>query len=189
MPEDVDEGEVMRRHQIRATPPGGRIGVLVAAVGTAVALGLFGLANSQAAGAEAPTLFVSGCEGSPSEPYGGTLSVTGLEPNTMYLLHYVGIGGDYFTTDDAGGYAGVGGGSSSEPFELTVQIGRDLTHDGFLDAGESIAIEQHFTFDRPCGEKPPAPTAKSQCKKGGWKQFGFKNQGQCIRSVKHGPKR
>jgi hypothetical protein len=33
---------------------------------------------------------------------------------------------------------------------------------------------------------PPAPTTKNQCKKGGWRQFGFKNQGQCIRFVKHG---
>ena len=32
------------------------------------------------------------------------------------------------------------------------------------------------------------PTSKAQCKKGGWKQFGLKNQGQCIRFVKHGPK-
>jgi DNA-binding beta-propeller fold protein YncE len=29
------------------------------------------------------------------------------------------------------------------------------------------------------------PASKQQCKHGGWKQFGFKNQGQCIRFVKH----
>jgi hypothetical protein len=29
------------------------------------------------------------------------------------------------------------------------------------------------------------PTTKQQCKHGGWKRFGFKNQGQCIRFVKH----
>jgi hypothetical protein len=33
------------------------------------------------------------------------------------------------------------------------------------------------------------PTSKEQCKHGGWKQFGFKNQGECIRFVKHGPNR
>jgi DNA-binding beta-propeller fold protein YncE len=33
------------------------------------------------------------------------------------------------------------------------------------------------------------PTTKEQCKHGGWRQFGFKNQGQCIRFVKHGPKK
>jgi hypothetical protein len=33
------------------------------------------------------------------------------------------------------------------------------------------------------------PTTKSQYKHGGWKQFGFKSQGQCIRFVKHGSKK
>jgi hypothetical protein len=34
----------------------------------------------------------------------------------------------------------------------------------------------------------PRPTSKEQCKDGGWAQFGFKNQGQCVASVQHGPK-
>jgi WD40 repeat protein len=29
----------------------------------------------------------------------------------------------------------------------------------------------------------PFPTSKDQCKNGGWKAFGFKNQGQCIQYV------
>lgn len=29
------------------------------------------------------------------------------------------------------------------------------------------------------------PTSKDQCKGGGWKAFGFKNQGQCIKYVNH----
>lgn len=36
--------------------------------------------------------------------------------------------------------------------------------------------------------QPPAPTSKAQCKDGGWQQFGFKNQGQCIAFVNRGPK-
>jgi hypothetical protein len=32
----------------------------------------------------------------------------------------------------------------------------------------------------------PFPTTKEQCKGDGWKQFGFKNQGQCIAFVNHG---
>ena len=32
----------------------------------------------------------------------------------------------------------------------------------------------------------PSPTTKDQCKGDGWKQFGFKNQGQCIAFVNHG---
>lgn len=33
---------------------------------------------------------------------------------------------------------------------------------------------------------PPArPTSKKQCKRGGYKRFGFKNQGRCIKYVQH----
>jgi hypothetical protein len=28
------------------------------------------------------------------------------------------------------------------------------------------------------------PTSKAQCRNGGWAEFGFKNQGQCIRFVR-----
>ena len=31
----------------------------------------------------------------------------------------------------------------------------------------------------------PVPTAKNQCKHGGWKQFGFKNRGRCVAFVNH----
>ena len=31
----------------------------------------------------------------------------------------------------------------------------------------------------------PAPTSKDQCKKGGWTEFGFKNQGQCVSYFNH----
>jgi hypothetical protein len=32
---------------------------------------------------------------------------------------------------------------------------------------------------------PPVPTSKDQCKNGGWRQFGFKNQGACIAFLIH----
>jgi YVTN family beta-propeller protein len=32
-----------------------------------------------------------------------------------------------------------------------------------------------------------APTTKQQCKNGGYRQFGFRNQGQCIAFVNRGP--
>jgi hypothetical protein len=32
----------------------------------------------------------------------------------------------------------------------------------------------------------PFPTSKDQCKKDGWRAFGFKNQGQCIKFVNTG---
>jgi hypothetical protein len=34
----------------------------------------------------------------------------------------------------------------------------------------------------------PLPIAIRQCKKSGWKQFGFRSQGQCVRFVKQGPR-
>jgi hypothetical protein len=33
----------------------------------------------------------------------------------------------------------------------------------------------------------PPPTSNAQCKNGGWKQFGFANQGLCIAFVDRGP--
>jgi hypothetical protein len=32
----------------------------------------------------------------------------------------------------------------------------------------------------------PPPTSQKQCRRRGWKQFGFKNAGQCYRFVKRG---
>jgi virginiamycin B lyase len=31
------------------------------------------------------------------------------------------------------------------------------------------------------------PTSKDECKRGGWRQFGFRNQGQCVSFVQRGP--
>jgi hypothetical protein len=36
-------------------------------------------------------------------------------------------------------------------------------------------------------DSPSPPTTKDQCRGDGWKQFGFKNRGQCIAFVSHGP--
>jgi hypothetical protein len=32
------------------------------------------------------------------------------------------------------------------------------------------------------------PTSKAECKDGGWRQFGFRNQGECVAFVNRGPK-
>jgi hypothetical protein len=38
-------------------------------------------------------------------------------------------------------------------------------------------------------DAPPLPTAKDQCKNGGWRSFGgrFKNEGQCVAFVQRRP--
>jgi hypothetical protein len=45
-----------------------------------------------------------------------------------------------------------------------------------------------FSFKTYVGPAPVRPTSKSQCKKGGWRQFSnpsFRNQGQCVKYVNH----
>ena len=45
-----------------------------------------------------------------------------------------------------------------------------------------------FTGDITVIDAPPVLISKEQCKKGGWRNFPqFKNQGQCIAFVNHGP--
>jgi hypothetical protein len=39
------------------------------------------------------------------------------------------------------------------------------------------------TYAHGGGQSNPtngAPTSKADCKRGGWKQYGFRNQGQCV---------
>jgi hypothetical protein len=48
-------------------------------------------------------------------------------------------------------------------------------HRGPLSSGDFTVVDAQ-----------PPPTTNDQCKDGGWKQFGFKNQGQCIAFVNHG---
>lgn len=90
-------------------------------------------------------------------PYGGTLDVSGLEPNTEYALVYlqVGGGGHWFTTNAVGAGVAIGGVVSSEPFEVGVRIWRDLNHDLAVNNGEVVAIEAHFTVDEPCEDVFP----------------------------------
>jgi hypothetical protein len=47
------------------------------------------------------------------------------------------------------------------------------------------------TSSGTAGQASPssAPTDKDQCKDGGWSQFGFKNQGECVSSVTSGKDR
>jgi hypothetical protein len=151
------------------------------------ALLVAGSAGSAAAAQPHPTIFaeVEYCE--PENPYGSWFHVVGLEPNTEYLFLYlpVGSGGHWFTTDGAGARFDVGGSHWDRPFETGARISLDPNHNGVVDANESVAVEQHFRFARPC--ELPVPPAKADCQKGGWRSFSrFKGQGQCIRFVKQG---
>jgi hypothetical protein len=58
-----------------------------------------------------------------------------------------------------------------------------------LGPGESAP----FFPDRPLGQNlvvtdAPAPATKKDCKKGGWKDFGFPTKRACLAAVKRAPK-
>jgi len=55
------------------------------------------------------------------------------------------------------------------------------------DAGdENLRATQNFTLEAPADPEPETPDSKLACMKGGWEDFGFKNQGQCVRFVETG---
>ena len=45
-----------------------------------------------------------------------------------------------------------------------------------------------LTGDIDIVNAPPPPTSKEQCANGGYVQYGFKNQGECVAFVQRGPK-
>jgi hypothetical protein len=69
----------------------------------------------------------------------------------------------------------------------------ELRRDGVLGSCPPPTTDQRGV-GRPQGEscdsgafellqQPPKPTTKEECKKGGYKEFGLKNQGRCIAFV------
>jgi hypothetical protein len=161
---------------------------------TVLSLAVLAVASTSVAHAApltTPTIYAqASCYG--PEPYGGTLNVSGLEPDTRYSLYYVGTGGHSFVTDTSGSRPGAGGFVSAEPFEITVQIWPDPNNNFDQDPGESTVIDAHFIVDEPCVDiypEPTLPTSKDQCRNGGWKTYGvFKNQGDCVSFVATGEK-
>jgi hypothetical protein len=70
------------------------------------------------------------------------------------------------------GTGGGGGGGSN-----LVPTGGKAT---ITNSGPSVTISYQVGFGAPL---PPGLEDKQACKKGGYEQFGFKNQGQCIKAV------
>ncbi len=63
---------------------------------------------------------------------------------------------------------------------------RDLTNPNTGGDSSVHVIQITINNTPPESEVPTDPTAKEQCMKNGWKVFGFRNQGQCIRFVNTG---
>jgi hypothetical protein len=73
---------------------------------------------------------------------------------------------------------GGGGGSNLVPQGGSATLAQDTS------VAPSVTISYRTGG---VGEEPPTeqPQTKAECKKGGWKEFGYKNQGQCIKAVNH----
>ncbi len=71
-------------------------------------------------------------------------------------------------------------------YNLSGSIAANGSASGSVDSNcESFTMPAgSFVVDTP--EEPTNPTTKEECKKGGWEDFGFKNQGQCVRFVETG---
>lgn len=76
-------------------------------------------------------------------------------------------------------------GDESGPFNATDNP--DGTGD---EAGDGVDFEPWLTGSAPGGDcdgpLPPNPETIDDCKNGGWQDYGFRNQGQCIRYVNTG---
>ena len=89
------------------------------------------------------------------------------------------------TTDDDGTFTLQG----LTPGEFTLIADAD----GYEPASTTVTVEdaQVTTVDlalepEVVDPEPTDPTTKNDCKKGGWRDYGFRNQGQCIRYVNTG---
>jgi hypothetical protein len=54
-----------------------------------------------------------------------------------------------------------------------------------IDPEEAESGTTYLVSVDQCSESTTAPTTKEDCKKGGYANYGFKNQGQCIKAVNH----
>jgi hypothetical protein len=99
-----------------------------------------------------------------------------------------GGGGGYYGGGGGGGqdetgdfFSGTGGGGGGSDL---------LTQDGFGIPAKDTSVPPSVSISYKAGgvgEPPPTeqPQTKEECKKGGYEEFGFKNQGQCIKAVNH----
>jgi hypothetical protein len=122
------------------------------------------------ASAQATLTLTRNCTAYP--PFHGVdVSLTGLPPNTPFtgtILFPEGGGAgpaDLVTDSDGNFIIGPFGSSVPGTFEVTATW-----------AGGTLTA----SLDVNCGR----PQTKDDCKDGGWRDFGFRNQGQCIKAVK-----
>jgi len=125
----------------------------------------------------------------------GNLGLTWMESSSSeYLSMWIG------TLDTAGNFAASVAAPGGGFFRVSDRIGDYSTtvldpSDGrtfwsaneyIEDDGASDIWRTHITSFTAPVPASLGPTTKHECKKNGWKSFGFKNQGQCIQFVNTG---
>jgi hypothetical protein len=119
----------------------------------------------------------------PNTPFGFDVTGTGFPPNQA--VNVITPNARVRTgTDVDGRLSPVFFGSPPPGFGFLRVLAYEI-HDLDLDVDPDEALLATAFIDNPCG--PPTLT-KDQCRKGGWRDFDFKGQGQCIRFVQQGPK-
>ena len=139
----------------------------------------------------APTLTLTPACDRPNTPVGAEVSGGGFPPNQA--INVIAIPSSTtasFTeartrtgTDPNGNLSPVFFGSASPFGVLRVQAFE--IHDDDLTVDPDEALLATSFIDNPCAVRT---LTKDQCKNGGWREFGFKNQGECVAFVERRPK-
>ena len=115
-----------------------------------------------------------------TDPFLGDLAFNGGPTKTMALLE-----GSVAITKDDGGYINVSFNPNAvDPYGAPLQF--DQRGQGFARIANGAVDIGAYEYRVAVGSEPPPaeePEDKQACKEGGYEQFGFKNQGQCIKAV------
>ena len=126
----------------------------------------------------APTLTLSPrCDDYP--PFSEiAIELSGLPPSASF------VGTIEFSDDDGGGGVGPATLNADANGDFSFYFGSEVpsTYTVTVEIG-SVTLVQSLHVD--CS----TPSSKADCKDGGWRRFGFRNQGQCVASVAHASKR
>jgi hypothetical protein len=173
VPGPEDRGPETRTQGVPITGRALRAGLAVLVCAAAAALAApYAPASAAAARATQPTLSLEkDCETFPGFN-SVNITLAGLPPFTEFVGTVVTpeglFGSSSETTDASGSFELTIGTQEPDIFEVTVVWSAGtLTQSLFVDCS--------------------TPASKEECKHDGWQRFGFKNQGQCIAFVNHGP--
>jgi hypothetical protein len=127
----------------------------------------------------------------------GTQSSGGLGGRPDGFHGVLGRGGNAgFESEGGGGGGGLYGGGSGDSDCDDCSPGGGGGGSNLVPQGGSATLTQDTSVAPSVtisyrtggvGEPPPTeqPQSKEECKKGGYEEFGYKNQGQCIKAVNH----